>query len=495
MAWCITPIPWNSTDTWAYSIAQGPYAGNVNSGQFSNGNPAAIVSLFNDIDRLTPYFWTFRDGCLCVENPENPTALPEAIKWDQNGETSLTPFAEVEKSDKTPEQIEDAKQCFEDVFGCALEDLVPDLEEDCPELFITDIYRLAPNDAPGVLNREWHDTAPVVTPISASDTAVGRDFRLGHDFSLTPDTATTIAVPNPNDTNNTATELDIQVQDTFINVPAGGVWLQLTGGSEGYWAIELGECCGPLQLRAEFGGIIVTTVGPVFIPEGQHALRIWNIDSGGTNSSKTDQWSLDGLAFSNAIPAGVEFSTTKREWLCEKNGVKDPVPEGWSTKAPLPCVTDPFSAADATPPAEEFVPEPFPDCELPEYDDARPVLVGPATELQNSNFRRTSTDRIIEMSYRVRFLADSTTSGWVYLQAVTPPGLQLMQLQCRGAYYQTGSQDINTAGVTPYEEQYMGGNGVEWIAGRLYFLHFSASRKFEDVNVVAHITAKYKKVV
>ena len=137
-----------------------------------------------------------------------------------------------------------------------------------------------------------------------------------------------------------------------------------------------------------------------------------------------------------------------------------------------------------------------PNLPVIDFDDARPVLNGPATELANANIRRISTDRELEMSYRVRFLADADTSGWVFIQAVTPPGYQLLEFQCRGVYYQVGSQDdVADAGTTPYEEQYMGGNGVEWVAGRLYYLHFSAARKFEDVNAYAHVLARYRKIV
>lgn len=159
---------------------------------------------------------------------------------------------------------------------------------------------------------------------------------------------------------------------------------------------------------------------------------------------------------------------------------------------PVGLVADVGTSTEAA--RADHVHEPLPDFPLPEYDDARPILFGPATELANQNLRRVSTDRLVEMSYRVRFTADAAASGWVYLQAVTPAGLQLMEFGCSGVYYQSGSQD-DTGQPTPYEEQYMGGNGVEWVNGRSYYLHFSASRKFEDVIAYARVTARYKVVI
>lgn len=221
------------------------------------------------------------------------------------------------------------------------------------------IYRLAEGES-GVRNREWHDTAPVV-PISASTTEAGRNFRLSHDFSLPVDTATTLANLNLNDTNNTAGELDIQVLDTVITVPVGGIWVRYTGGSEGYWAIEVGQCCGPLELRAELGYSDrldnTAEVGPVFLPEGQHNFRAWNIDSGGTNSSHTVSYSTDGTTFTTALPDGTTLTLGKREIECEQHLECDPVPEGWSRCEPTSC-----GAAPVDPLPE--LPIVFPDQEI-----------------------------------------------------------------------------------------------------------------------------------
>ena len=232
------------------------------------------------------------------------------------------------------------------------------------------VYRLAPNDAPGVIDREWHDTAPAGS-VSNSTTAIGRAFRLGHDFSLPVDTQTVNAEPDLNDTNNTANELDIQVVDTYVTVPAGGIWIQYSGGSEGYWAIEVGECCGPLELRAELGYREAvdggsSIVGPVFLPEGQHAFRGWNIDSGGTNSSHAAQYSVDNTTFSGTPPAGVEFSTVKRAIECELIGLCDPVEDGWSLCYPTPCtpgIVDPLPEPPAAASLEIATTLPVPDNE------------------------------------------------------------------------------------------------------------------------------------
>ena len=216
----------------------------------------------------------------------------------------------------------------------------------------TTIYRLS-DRVPGVNDREWHATKPAGT-VANSTTAIGRDFRLTHDFSLPTTTVSVNTNINLNDTNNTPQELDIQVVDTVITVPEGGVWIQYAGGSEGYWAIEVGYCCGPLQLMAELGYSDrednQSIVGPVFLPEGQHAWRGWNIDTGGTNSSHSAQYSLDGTTFTAAIPAGVEFNLEKRVVECQIIQECDPVPEGWQVeqfKDCVPVVVDPLP----TPPA------------------------------------------------------------------------------------------------------------------------------------------------
>jgi len=259
---------------------------------------------------------------------------------------------------------------------CRIEDLEnkPDLDEqnllvNCDELVLEisngdsvaleDLgnltgWRLAPIVTPGVRNREWHDTAPVV-PIADSTTAAGRAFRISHDFSLPTTTNTTITNLNLNDTDDTAVELDVQVLDTFITVPVGGVWVQYDGGSEGYWAIEVGYCCGPLELADELGYSdrenASAIVGPVFLPEGQHAFRAWNIDSGGTNSSHVIRYSTDGTTFSTAVPSGVEFSLDCRATECQNFPACGDLPDGW-TECPPVCTAPIVDPAPVIPEEE-----------------------------------------------------------------------------------------------------------------------------------------------
>jgi len=213
------------------------------------------------------------------------------------------------------------------------------------------VYKLS-DGTPGVINREWHDTAPTI-PIADSTTAAGRAFRLAHDFSLPTTTSSVNTNLNLNDTDNTAGELDVQVLDTVITVPAGGIWIRYTGGSEGYWAIEVGFCCGQLQLIDELGyqdrTSNIAEVGPVFLPEGQHNFRAWNIDSGGTSSAHTVSYSTDGTTFANTLPAGATLTTDKREVECLEVDGCDEIPEGYEICAPKPCTSGPVDPAPTAP--------------------------------------------------------------------------------------------------------------------------------------------------
>lgn len=196
---------------------------------------------------------------------------------------------------------------------------------------------------PGVRNRERHDTFETVVPLSTqSTTANGRAFRLWHDFSLPTTVDTIVQSLALNDTDNTAWEWDIQVLDTYITVPAWGIWIRYTWWSEWYRAIEVGECCWPLQLEDELWYSDREdnnqTVWPVFLPEGQHAFRAWNIDSGGTNSSHIVRYSVDGENFWASLPAWVELSVEKRSVECQEIGVCDTIPEWWSLCYPKLCV-------------------------------------------------------------------------------------------------------------------------------------------------------------
>lgn len=395
------------------------------------------------------------------------------------------------------------------------------------------IYRWKPTD-PGLRARWWGpDAGQHLDPLEwdgPADPVSG--FPLPSPAA--PDFDVINTSSNVNDSNSGAGQARYGIISGWVRIPAGHTLIRDNNSNTGELGmVLLGTCCSNLSEQ----------------PGGNHDTNTATADRGLMDPSpvEPDSWvfvysphsdlsafsgldletSPDGAAWSEATVTQPEMPEIEFEDIA---ACIEEIPEGWQEE-PLSACCQPMYFADGGLDSEEVqalidasavvlsdddpepvglvadsgtsieaaradhVHEPLPDCPLIEYDDARPVLVGPATELQNSNFRRVSTDRIVEMSYRVRFLADSTASGWVYLQAVTPPGFQLMEFSCRGVYYQTGSQDVNDAGTTPYEEQYMGGNGVEWINGRLYYLHFSATRKFEDVNAYAHVVARYKKVI
>lgn len=160
-------------------------------------------------------------------------------------------------------------------------------------------------------NREWHDTEPVAPLTGGTD--AGREFRLNHDFSLpttTDNNQTTFII---DDTNNTASELDIQVIEGYITVTEQ-INARYSNSSEGYWAVELGQCCSSeLTLLNENGGFFSGREMRFTLPVGTHYIRIWNIDSGGSNSSATFGYTNNnGLTWVNTnSPPNVTLSETK----------------------------------------------------------------------------------------------------------------------------------------------------------------------------------------
>lgn len=202
-----------------------------------------------------------------------------------------------------------------DFVDCATGEPIALPEVPCEDFVVTDLFSLEiPNG--GLRNREWHDTAPVV-PIAASTTQVGRDFYDNHDESLPTTTDTIVSTLVLNDTDNTASELDIQYLEGSLVVEEG-LWIQYAGASEGYQAIYVGECGGPLERLADGGGSGIT-VGPVYLPKGTHQVRLVNIDSGGTNSSKNLQVSTDGITFvTDNTPEGVLLSQSTPVETCHK---------------------------------------------------------------------------------------------------------------------------------------------------------------------------------
>lgn len=385
---------------------------------------------------------------------------------------------------------------------------INDIESCLDELQVA-VYRLAPNDSPGVINREWHDTAPVV-PIPQSTTAAGRNFRLSHDFSLPTTTNTVIGNINLNDTNNTAVELDVQVLDTVITVPAGGVWIQYQGGSEGYWAIEVGQCCGPLTLVDELGWADrdsnLAIVGPVFLPEGQHQWRAWNIDSGGTNSSHAARYSTDGVNFGAAIPAGVEFSTGKRAVECQVIAACDPIPEGWDSCPPPDCLAEPVDPL----PSAIVVPNPATAIPVPDNEvdtDIRTGIVGVSDDYARADHNhpirrqanpgdpvmtvggslvlvnslildRWSTEESFSYAYRVQ-VSQPVGNNWGWINVPNIAGFQRPKISQIGSYRtaSTAIQEDNSGGSSGNgagpRGPFMGGEFHHWSSTqRIYSGYF-----------------------
>ena len=189
--------------------------------------------------------------------------------------------------------------------------VLPDIP--CGSFEIVTLFKMSGELDGALNNREWHDTAPVISLVAGTDkTPEGRNFRETHDFSLVPDTVSTQTSLFLNDANNVAVELDIQVIDGFVEVADSG-WFRYSGTSEGYWAVELGECGSPLELLAENGGFSPTRSMEFYLPAGIHQIRLWNIDSAGSNSSATFGYSIDGgvTYINDNTPPNITFGASK----------------------------------------------------------------------------------------------------------------------------------------------------------------------------------------
>lgn len=139
-------------------------------------------------------------------------------------------------------------------------------------------------------NREWEGTFTQSNGTTTSTTSFGRNIRENHDFTAVTsvdNTSTSVAL---NDTNNSASVSDLQVKEGYIYVSPenAGTYRYITN-SEGYYAVELGQCCSDLELVSELGKPVGVNTEPTFtIPQGIHEFRIWNIDMGRSNSN----WNL-----------------------------------------------------------------------------------------------------------------------------------------------------------------------------------------------------------
>lgn len=167
-------------------------------------------------------------------------------------------------------------------------------------------------------NREW---SGVFTTTNQYTTENGRARREAHDFTLPPDVDNTSTNLNLNDTDNTGGVGDIQIREGFIVVDEGAYY-RYTTNSEGYYAFELGVCGGELALLSELGkGVGVNTDPHFFIPKGIHRVRVWNVDTGGSNSNWTLQKSINGN-WANAV---VSVSETEPTQTCKQGFICDSV--------------------------------------------------------------------------------------------------------------------------------------------------------------------------
>ena len=203
--------------------------------------------------------------------------------------------------------------------NCVTGQPVPVEPPECNNFVLQNLYGLDGVFTGTLLNREWQGSQPngslISDPVLA--TIEGRRIRDAHDFSLAPDVTNQSSNLGLNDTNNTAAELSIQVKDGFVKLDNGG-WFRYSGASEGYWAIELGKCCGPLEDVAEGGGFSPTRVLEFYLPKGIHQIRLWNVDTGGSNSSATFGYSPDGgITYVNDnTPPNIAFGSDKVSEVC-----------------------------------------------------------------------------------------------------------------------------------------------------------------------------------
>lgn len=201
-----------------------------------------------------------------------------------------------------------------DFVDCATGVPIEEPEAPCEDFALTKAFRLTGINGQ-LRSRQWHDTNPSTG--TGSGLAEGQAHRNAHDFSLVPDSDINVTSLVLDDIDNTAAELDIQVIDGFIKLDQP-VLARYTSSSEGYWAVELGACGGPMTDLAESGGFFNGREMVFPLPKGVHQIRLWNIDSGGSNSAATFGYSTDGGAtwINDNTPPGIELSTQQPTEEC-----------------------------------------------------------------------------------------------------------------------------------------------------------------------------------
>ena len=192
----------------------------------------------------------------------------------------------------------------------------------CDDFELATVWSLS--ELTGTLrSRDW-DLGP--RPTSFMSVESGKAIRENFDFTA----ATTIDQDwntiHVDDTNSSGTIQDAQVVEGFIKVDQP-MMLRWASGSAGYFALELGKCCGPLELVLEgaTAEASVNPTSPISISPGIHAIRMWNIDDW-TNTARTAQYSLDGGVTwtSDNTPPGIERTRVEPQETCKQIKVCKP---------------------------------------------------------------------------------------------------------------------------------------------------------------------------
>lgn len=372
------------------------------------------------------------------------------------------------------------------------------------------VYRMSTPES-WVRNRERQDTKPAGT-VANSTTAIGRAFRLWHDFTLPTILDNVINNLNLNDFDNTASELSIQVLDTYITVPDWWVWIQYQWGSEWYRAIEVGECCWPLVLKDELWYTDRednnAIVWPVFLPEWQHAYRAWNIDTWGTNSSHAVRYSNDWTTFSAVLPTWVELFVKKREVEMMEIWILDEIPEWWTVCYPKQCspvIIDPEPVEEV----EEIDLSNYLECpwDLPAF--TTPTFTATQWEItQQIDMTQESADYYVlnddcefkavhERYVRVRFQT-SNLNTWNFITIPSVAWYKTPKIIVAWTYRQSGNpndDDLVTANE-PWampDAPYMWQEATEWSSTqRVYFGQFN--NKDAESVYRAMICVKYQEL-
>lgn len=169
-------------------------------------------------------------------------------------------------------------------------------------------------------NREWNigPAAPELT-LQAFD-AVTANF----DFSVPPNIDTDWSDFLTDDTNTNDNIQDVQIIEGYVKV-INPITMRWFGASRGFFALDVGECCGPYD-RKITGFAYDDTADPTssytFNP-GVHSIRMWNVDDWSSSIRKLE-YSFDGVTWIQGnFPPDVYISRdkiteeVKNGYICE----------------------------------------------------------------------------------------------------------------------------------------------------------------------------------